>query len=93
MNSSEGIKKSIEKISISGVTIKDLLDKDFVQKLNESNININPVFLVLVPQEGNPIILSHSNVKEVEEKTIHIEAKTEAMIEQVTDIIKKMKKR
>ncbi|MBU0757274.1 MAG: hypothetical protein KKF44_04360 [Nanoarchaeota archaeon] len=85
---------SIEKIRVKGLTLVDLLDKKFLDLLKQSGLKVSPVniaFFADVPEP--PIVLSHENPKEKEEKLLHIESKDPKKIEKFKEILTKYAKK
>jgi len=88
-----------EKFVIENTSISDLIKEDFLEKLKKINNNIFPVSLFFISEkkDGNikqafPLILSHQNSEEVQNKKIHIESPDTELVESVAKLIEKNEK-
>jgi hypothetical protein len=85
----------IEGIKISGISIRDLLSKEVMNKIDELKLNISPINLVFVREEGSdnkksitPFVLGHQNSQEVKDKILHISGSNEDDLQKLAKIIK-----
>jgi len=78
----------IEKIKIKGISIPDLLSSTFKNKLKENGLNTIPIALVLaLPSENSTVVLSHQNLKEMEDKEMHLESVNPDVIKRFEKIL------
>ncbi|GBE20554.1 hypothetical protein BMS3Abin17_01295 [archaeon BMS3Abin17] len=69
-----------EILCFEGISISDLLDKNFLKKLSEKDLKIDPISLVFMVKEMNekkeiyPIILGHESNEELSKKIMHVNA-------------------
>lgn len=69
-------KKSIqEKVAVTGINITELLDKKFLEKLQEYNPNVLP-FMIGIDIDGDTVVtIGHHDPTEKEKKIVHIECR------------------
>jgi hypothetical protein len=87
----------VEKYKFNNISIKDLLKKEVVEELEKGGFNIFPVSLVFINEEGEakkkivcPIVVSHQNNKEVQDKVIHLDCPNNKMLELFTRLLEKL---
>ena len=71
--------KEREILTFEGLSLNDLLNEKFLEKINKKKLDLNPINIIFMAQkeeEGKqqfcPIILSHESRKEIETKVLHI---------------------
>ena len=82
---------NIEKVNLNNVVIDQLLTAKFVDKIKE--LDLNAISLVLIPKDtanGVPIIISHENSKEINDKKIHIMCLDQKMLNSISDKLKEL---
>ena len=86
-----------EKFKFSSISIKDLLKKEVNEELEKSGLNVFPVNLMFINEEGegnkkvaNPIVLSHQNNKEVKDKVLHLDCPESKLSKVFTEILTKL---
>ena len=85
--------EEIEKVRLDKISITQLLNENFVKELDELKEGIIPITVVMITTKNNvpiPLIISHQNKKEVEEKIIHIESPDSNFLNKIKDIIQKL---
>jgi len=82
------IKAKPEKFVLEGITINDLIKEDFLEELRKKGGNIFPISLVFINEKSNekmklvsPLILSHQNNEEINNKILHIESPDSNLVE------------
>lgn len=89
-----------EKFLVENQSLKELFNKDFLEKLNKLDKNIFPATVFFVKEfERNgkkmvtPLILSHQNNKEVQNNILHIESPDTKLLDNFIKMIEnKVKK-
>ncbi|QQG40149.1 MAG: hypothetical protein HYS81_01935 [Candidatus Aenigmatarchaeota archaeon] len=82
--------EQIESVRLHGVGLGDLFDKEFASNLSQMDKDIMPASIVLVKVKNNmpiPLIMSHQNKKEVEDKILHIESPDPEFLQKVKSMI------
>ena len=89
--------KKQEALLFQGVTISELLNKQFLDKMNEKKLLAEPVTLVFMitdTKDGKknffPIILSHEDRKEIEGKITHISTEESEASELFIKVLEEM---
>lgn len=83
-----------EKFKFCSISIKDLLKKEVNDELEKSGLNIFPINLVFINEEGEgnkkiacPIILGHQSNKELKEKVLHLDCPEQKLLKIFTKIL------
>lgn len=88
-----------EEVSLfEGISIRDLLKDNFLERIKEKKLNIDPVALVLMvfDEKENklkihqPIVLAHESKKEVEGKIVHIHTEKTDASEQFFKVLEEL---
>ncbi len=79
-----------EKVKITDVFLEDFINEDFMKQLKqEIDTDVVPISLVFMKKHSVPIIISHENPQELENKIVHISSPDEETIKKLTKIIEK----
>lgn len=98
----EETKETVEKISLSGFEVGQLLSDKFLTKIRTLDKDIDPIAIILIkfdktekkPNDKKikemPIIiqLGHESNKDVENKIIHVSSTDSTFVEQIKNVIK-----
>ena len=88
-----GLEREAEKFRIRGLKIEDLLNPQFVKSLRDNNIEFIPFLLSLdLTSEKEIVTINHENQKEVKENIIHIDSKTQHVLEKFSKVLDDFKK-
>ena len=87
-----------EILLFDGISIKDLLKDNFLEKIKEKNLYIDPVAMVLIVFDEkenklkiqHPIVLAHESKKEVESKIVHITTEKTDASEQFLKVLEEL---
>ena len=86
-----------ERYKFSNISLKNLLKKEVLDELEKSNLNIFPVNLVFINEDGEgknkiacPVILSHQNNKEVKEQILHLDSPNSKLLKTFTNLLNKL---
>ncbi|MBM3199706.1 hypothetical protein FJZ53_02125 [Candidatus Woesearchaeota archaeon] len=89
----------IERISIKGLTIKDLLNSKFLTLIEEEKLKLDYVNLLSFSRiqeksskkiSFSPIVLSHDKSDEIENKVLHLSADDENNLKIIEKVLKKL---
>ena len=87
----------IEKVSIKGINLKELLDKKFVEAIEKEGLELDFVNLValVVSHEKDkikfsPVLFSHDKREEIKDKVLHLSVEDEQNLKVVEKVFKKM---
>jgi len=89
------IVKKQEVLCFEGISISDFLDKKFLEKIREQNLEIDPISLVFMVEnkkdkEISPIVLAHESKQDVIDKTIRINAPSNNTFEKFIKLLEEM---
>lgn len=94
--SNNKVKESVDSISLTGLTINDLLNPDLLKNLKSEEFNITPFLIGIDVNRQTVITVGHNDFKEVERKILHIETrsqgKNESHFNHIKEALKKMVK-
>ena len=87
-----------EVLLFEGISIKELLKENFLEKIKEKKLHIDPVAMVLMVFDEkddklkiqHPIILAHESKKEVEGKIVHISTEKTDASEQFLKVLEEL---
>lgn len=95
MVASKDVKKEVERelVKVDGVTIKNVLDKKFLDEMKAANMEVQPVLLIMhIPTANSILTLSHQNPKEIEAGIVHIESGNPNITNSFITVLEKLKK-
>ncbi len=79
-----------EKVKIKDILVRDLLNEKFLKSLEDKEGRFVPTAIVLYYEAGGdkkvlsvPIIISHENSKETEERIVHVNCSDEKIIDKI----------
>ena len=84
------VKGIVEKTRISGISIGELINPSFLEKIKKQGIEIIPFLLSfdVNSQEGKSVVtLNHYNPKEFVEKIIHLDSPDLNKLDKLIDVI------
>lgn len=94
LNNMKEVEEEIEGIKLKNLTINDLLNKEFLEKIKK--LNLNSISLILVYEEKDkdkqivlPISINHQNSEEVKNKIIHLQSPNQELLTKLSEAIKK----
>ncbi len=86
-----------EKFVVKGLVVRDLLDKEFVKKIEEKGLNIFPVSLMFIKTKKEdekiipfPVVKGHQNDEDIKAKTLHVESPDTVLLGSVVKILEEM---
>ncbi len=87
----------VEGVRIKGFLIEDIMKENFLKEMQKNGIKSNVVGLVFMVENNKkkflPIILSHQNNKEVEDKIIHLDSQNSTILNKFVELIKRLIKK
>lgn len=84
--------EEIEKFRLHGIDVNKLLNEKFVSKLSTLE-NVMATGIILIKTKDNiptPLIITHQDKEEVEEKILHVESSDQDLLNKVKEIIKEL---
>ena len=85
--------EEVEKIRLDKISLSQLFNENFVNKLEELKEEILLNAVILMKTKNNvsiPLIISHQNKKEIDGKIVHIESPDSDFLNEVKEIIQKL---
>ena len=83
-----------EKVLMQNVSIPSILDKEFYKNLKEDFEDLDAITIVFVNKKtAVPLVLSHENQAEIEQKKVHIDCKDEGILDKFIEMLEKMSKK
>lgn len=88
-----------ERLKITNLLIKDILDKDFYNELSANNLNLVPISLVFLRVQKKELIdgkpefnitslnLAHENENELREKILHVACQDPELLEKMSKLL------
>lgn len=77
----------IEKVKLSGVLLKDLINPDILKAVGKENI---PALLLFINMKNKKLtIISHQKPEEIKEKVIHVESQDQEIVKKLSKILEK----
>ncbi len=85
--------EEVEKIRLDKVSLSQLFNQNFINKLDELKEDVFPNAIILIKTKDSvsmPLIISHQNKKEVEGKIIHIESPDSDFLNKIKNMLQKL---
>ena len=81
-----------ERVELQDVSISELLDKGFYEKLKKNLEDLEPVTIVFIDKKTSvPILLSHQNQSEIEKRVVHVDSINETYLDNFIELLNKKK--
>lgn len=79
-----------EKVRVNNTSIENLINKNFLESIEkEVGQDIIPISIVFIKKPATPIIISHENQKEIEDKILHINCLDESILDKLAKLLEK----
>ena len=92
--------KNQEVLLFQGVSLNEILKEEFLNKVKEKKLDIEPISLILIAYEQDekskkmfPIIISHESKEEIKSKILHINLKKSEISDDFMKIFEELKKK
>ena len=92
--------KNQEVLLFQGVSLNEILKEEFLNKVKEKKLDIEPISLILIAYEQDekskkmfPIIISHESKEEIKSKILHINLKKSKISDDFMKIFEELEKK
>jgi len=92
--------KNQEILLFQGVSLNEIIKEEFLKKIKEKKLDIEPVSLVLIAHEQDekvkkmfPIIISHETKEEIKTKMLHINLEKSKVSDDFMKILEEIEKK
>ena len=89
-----------EVLLFQGISLNEIIKEEFLKKIKDKNLDIEPISLVLIACEKDekskkmfPIIISHESKEEIKSKMLHINLEKSKVSEEFMKIIEEIEKK
>lgn len=92
--------KNQEVILFQGVSLNEIIKEEFLKKIRDNKLDIEPISLILIACEQGekqkkmfPIIISHESKEEIKSKKLHINMEKSKVSDDFIKILEEIEKK
>lgn len=92
--------KNQEVLLFQGISLNDIIKEEFLKKIQDKKLDIEPISLVLIACEQNekskkmfPIIISHESKEEIKSRMLHINLEKSKISDDFMKVLEEIEKK